>query len=220
VKKIIIALLVVALGVVAFSSMASAGQGNQLPSGPHYNLNLIGVKDDHPKNINMGCGKGHRIFVDLGTTGVKSSTRINLAMGPFEVIDCNGTDGTAAFQLPKVECTDTNGTCETNYSVFARARGKPDGSAEMYTCYWDKQTATEWCAIEAFVLELKREQGKGKNAFQNVTKYLLFIYTSDGRRVPLFADENDDYWWVYDNQGLKLAQLRFYPNVPTEVPAP
>jgi hypothetical protein len=30
-------------------------------------------------------------------------------------------------------------------------------------------------------------------------------------RVPLFSDALIGNFWAYDNQGLKLAQLRFYP---------
>ena len=60
--------------------------------------------------------------------------------------------------------------------------------------------------------------------FENVSKYLLYIYadvTGDGvvDRVPLFNDKRKDYFWEYDNYGLKLAQLRFYQCAST-VPAP
>jgi len=30
-------------------------------------------------------------------------------------------------------------------------------------------------------------------------------------RYSLFSDTLDSYFWDYDNTGLKLAQLRFYP---------
>ena len=29
--------------------------------------------------------------------------------------------------------------------------------------------------------------------------------------VPLFSTLGTDYFWQYDNNGLKLAQMRFYP---------
>jgi len=35
-------------------------------------------------------------------------------------------------------------------------------------------------------------------------------------RVPLFDGGLTDFFWQYDNNGLKLAQLRFY-EVPTTV---
>jgi len=48
-----------------------------------------------------------------------------------------------------------------------------------------------------------------------VSKYLLYIYADlddDGtlERVSLFDDALEGYFWDYDNEGLKLAQLRFY----------
>lgn len=35
-------------------------------------------------------------------------------------------------------------------------------------------------------------------------------------QIPLFGADVDEYFWEYDNCGLKLAQLRFY-EVPTTV---
>ena len=34
--------------------------------------------------------------------------------------------------------------------------------------------------------------------------------------APLFGDGLEDYYWQYDNAGLRVAQLRFYP-IPTNV---
>jgi len=198
-----------------------AGTGNLAPSGPHYNLNIIGVKND--KNVNFGGGDGHRIFVDLN-----GSTKIMLAEGDFAVLDANGTDGTARFQLPNPDPTNS-GTSQ--YSVYARALGKPGGKADMTT------GAYQWVDLdldgvvddgELFlkmsVITLPLNRTNGKQVFQNVTKYLLYIYVDldgDGtaERYNLFNDALQDYFWQYDNQGLKLAQFRFYPGVPTTVPA-
>lgn len=38
-------------------------------------------------------------------------------------------------------------------------------------------------------------------------------------REHIFADENKDYLWKYDNNGLRLAQLRFYP-IPADISGP
>ena len=51
--------------------------------------------------------------------------------------------------------------------------------------------------------------------FANVTANLLYLYnvTIDGvlyKRLPLFSDVLQDYFWSYDNNGLKVVQLRFY----------
>src|SRR5689334_15021270 len=98
----------------------SAATGNGAPSGAHYNLNIIGVPKD--KSADMTGDNGHRIFVKLG-----GNTKINLAEGDtFQVLDANGTDGSASFQLPDPD-PDNDGV--TAYSVYARALGKPGGSS-------------------------------------------------------------------------------------------
>lgn len=170
--------------------------GNGAPSGGHYTLNIIGVPKE--KSADMTSSSGHRIFVSL--TG---GTKIMLSVGDYGVLDANGTDGTASFQLPNPD-PDDDGT--TVYSVFARALGKPGGTSITTTCAIDPDLLTEVCSVGS--LELKRQ--KGQSTFENVSKYLLYIYTADGQRVPLFSDKLQDYFWQYDNQGLKVAQLRFY----------
>jgi hypothetical protein len=76
------------------------------------------------------------------------------------------------------------------------------------------------CSVAVLTLE----RSKGPSKFENVSKQLLFIYADidgDGiqERVPLFSEELQDYFWAYDNNGLKLVQLRFY-EIPTTVPDP
>ncbi|MHB8876003.1 MAG: hypothetical protein ACYC8T_20125 [Myxococcaceae bacterium] len=176
-------------------------------SGSHFNLNLIGVP--RGKSADMTGSSGRRIFVNL--TG---KTTINLSEGPFAVLDANGTDGAAAFQLPNPD-PDNSGT--TQYSVFARALGKPGGSSTTTTCFTDS-TGETYCSVYSMVLV----RTKGKQSFTNVSQELLYVYADtdgDGRleRYPLFSDSLSDYFWNYDNSGLKLAQLRFY-EVQTTVP--
>ena len=60
-----------------------------------------------------------------------------------------------------------------------------------------------------------RTKGKGGNHFVNISGYLLYVYADldgDGtvERYPLFDGALQDYFWDYDNNGLKLAQFRFY----------
>jgi hypothetical protein len=210
-------------------AVATATTGNGAPSGAHYTLNIIGVPKD--KSANFGGGNGSRIFVDLGKTGVPANTRINLIEGDFGVLDANGTDGTAAFQLPN---PDPDGDGTTAYSVYVRALGKPGGKATMQSCYEDA-TGT-WCAVEFLggVESITLERTKsGVAKFTNVSKDLLFVDyctawdaggdlvlgTADDvctsvDQIPLFGNDLLSYYWSYDNEGLKLAQLRFY-EVPT-----
>jgi len=195
----------------AFSSGAFAGSGNGAPSGPHYNLNIIGVPKD--KTADMVGNQGHRIFVKL-----EGKSKIYLKEAPegedFQVLDANGTDGNGArFQLPD---PDPNDDLVTEYSVYARALGKPGGQSFMTTCfeYYDEELEdyVEVCSAETLTLTRKR----GKQVFQNVSKELLsLVIDVDGdgdlERVGLFDDELYEYFWDYDNNGLKIVQLRFYP---------
>lgn len=182
--------------------------GNQAPSGPHYNLNIIGVPKN--KTTDMTSGSGRRIFVPLDKTA-----KILLSPGDFAVLDANGTDGNgASFQLPNPD-PDNDGL--TKYSVWARALGKPGGSSTTTTCAYDALDQL-WCSVYQMVMVRQ----KGKSSFENVSKELLYLYVDlngDGttERYPLFSDALQDYYWNYDNNGLKLLQLRFY-EISTQVP--
>ena len=174
--------------------------GSGAPSGPHFNLNIIGTST---KNAEITTGG--RIFVPL-----QGSTRILLAEGAdFAVLDANGTDGSAQFQLP---AADPDGDGVTNYQVFARALGKPGGASTLTTCATDPTTGEELCSADS--LSLTRTSGRQR--FQNVSKELLFVSVDldgDGvdEQVSLFDDALQDFFWQVDNNGLRLAQLRFYP---------
>jgi len=230
-------LTLIALTTALFSVTAIAGKngnGNGAPSGAHFNLNIIGVEKG--KKPAMDDQNGHVIFVKLGKAG-RVSTKIWLAEGPFKVMDANGTDSDGAtFQLPANDCeaaldagNDPSIDCsnETIYTVWARALGKPGGSAIINTCRTDTtdvygdDTVDDYCSTES--VEVTSETGKGKKVFDNVTRELTTVCVdwwddtlgelgTDGicdSREQLF-DYDEDYWWTYDNNGLRLAQLRFY----------
>ena len=202
-------------------SPLNATTGNGAPSGAHYTLNIIGVPKD--KSPDFTGGNGHRIFVDLGKTGALANTRINLIEGDFAVTDANGTDGVAGFQLPN---PDPDGDGTTSYSVYVRALGKPGGQATMQSCYED--ATGSWCAAQ-FVggvepITIQRTKG-GVAKFVNVSKNLLFVdyctawdaitgLCTTFSQTALFSNDLLSYFWSYDNEGLKVAQLRFY-EVPT-----
>lgn len=176
--------------------------GNGAPSGSHYNLNIIGVPKG--KTADMTGGSGHRIFVPLS-----GACQIKLSLGDFKVLDGNCTDGPASFQLPNPDPTNSG---VTQYSVYARALGKPGGRSTTTTCATDPTTGDVYCSVESMVMV----RTTGKSSFTNVSKDLLYIYADldgDGKteRYPLFDDTLQNYYWQYDNNGLKLVQLRFYP---------
>jgi hypothetical protein len=188
--------------------------GHGAPSGPHYNLNIIGVPKE--KKTNMTVSQGHRIFVSL-----EGDTRIDLVEGSnFRVLDANGTDGKAVFQLPNPD-PDKDGV--TRYSVWSRALSKPGGKSTTDACAQDTESYQR-CSDYSMVLV--RSQGQGK--FNDVSEELLFVYVDldfDGlpEPHPLFDPALMDYLWKHDNKGLKLAQLRLYPipseaNLPTPMP--
>ncbi|UCF20260.1 MAG: hypothetical protein JSU87_02305 [Gemmatimonadota bacterium] len=187
----------------------SLATGNGAPNGAHYNLNIIGVPRD--KTADMTGNNGHRIFVKL-----QGNTKIYLAEGEtYQVLDANGTDGDGArFQLPN---PDPDGDGVTEYSVYARALGRPGGSSTTTTCATDPTTGDVYCSSESMVMVRSR----GRSSFTNVSRELLYIYVDldgDGQaeRYGLLDDALQDYYWNYDNNGLKLVQLRFY-EIPTDV---
>ena len=165
--------------------------GNGAPSGSHFNLNLIGMSTE--KQGEMDNNNGHRIFVKL-----IGKTRILLQEGDFAVIDADGTT-----YVPE----------NAKYKVYIRALGKPGGNAHMWSGFIDEY-GNEWLSLET--IELSRS--KGKSTFQDITKELTTIYvdiTDDAVdnpvRYKLFDEELWEYFWDYDNNGLRIVQLRFYP---------
>jgi hypothetical protein len=208
-RRLFLCLLIV-LGVT-LAVPVYAGQGNQAPPGPHFNLNIIGVPKE--KSADMEDSNRHVIFVKLS-----GKTRILLSEGDFRVLDGNGTDGTAKFQLPNPD-PDNDGV--TEYSVWVRAVGTPGGSTTMTTCYtyYDEELGEDVEVCSTYQLVIVREQKNNK--FSDVTRELLYIYVDlDGdsipERYPLFSDALYGYFWDYDNSGLKVAQFRFY-EIPTDV---
>ena len=223
--------------VVTTSTKTSATTGNGAPSGSHFNLNIIGVPKD--KTADMNNNDGHRIFVqliggnkasDISGTDFSTISKVNtilLTHDPlnesFKVLDANATDQNGAvFQLP----VDVS----TTWKVYARALGTPGGTAYMTTCATTDVTVTDpvtgattvikevLCSLGT-TLTLQRTN-KNPTKFQDVTSNLLFVTlsatdqaltTCTKATVALFDSCLQNYFWNYDNHGLKLLQLRFYP---------
>lgn len=238
-KQLIVTSLIISM-VLSLGVAFAGPKGNGAPSGPHFNLNLIGVKDGKVKDID-DCGNGHRIFVKLGNTG-KKTTKINLVsceeffeVEPdncpvdFAVLDCDGTDdGEATFMLPNPDPGKAN---TTKYSVWVRALGSPKGdpTATIQTCAYpcllwntagteclEYATGDDYvCSTE--VVELTRSKGQMK--FEDVSRELLtmcvWVWNETAgdwemERVYLFDEAYENYFWKYDNNGVKLVQMRFY----------
>lgn len=133
-----------------------------------------------------------------------------------QLINCNETVDTTTGDIVPVDETDIVPTA--SYQVWARALGQPGGSATMTTC------ATVQGEIECSLENTVQTRTKGQSSFTEVTNELTSLlvsycweYDLDGNcisesltRVALFAGDTEDWFWNYDNNGLRLAQLRFY----------
>jgi len=200
----IAAVLVLSTLLASSSSVLAAGSitGNGAPNGPHYNLNVIGVPKE--KRGDTWENSGHRIFVKLWG----ADTRINLVPGDtFYVVDSDGTDGSATLQLMDPY---PGTTTVAVYKIFVRALGKPGGAANLTSAFVDEY-GNVWYSLESVTLMRQ----KGKSVFTDRTLELTTIYVDlDGDTVPerhyLFDNELWQYFWDYDNQGLKLLQIRIY----------
>lgn len=232
-RKVLLFLLAVSVVTLGATGLAGA-TGNGSPSGAHYTLNIIGVPKG--KTADMTGNNGSRIFVLLN--GGEDATSLNgkpyntlnkvntigLVPAPagqsFQVLDANATDSTGAvFQLP-ADVSD-------GYSVWARALGTPGGSAIQTTCaasFIDTVAGQIYCSTVSKMYF----RDKGKSTFTDVSSQLLFLtVTVDSTATPglaqclgvtgtqsvtvsLFNSCFQNYFWNYDNNGLKVLQLRFY----------
>ena len=209
-------------GAAALSIPGLAQTGNGAPKGAHFELNIIGVSN--PKTQPLTNSDRHTIFVGLGTKNDGVITNIYLTQGPFAVCDGNGFDPAtdcngnpifganspgAVFQLPACVLSSTTDTCNVGtsqaYTIWARALGTPGGHASVTTCATDL-TNTVVCSTTSVLLV----RGSGKQKFSNVTKELTTINTTLGT-ISLFTTGFQNFFWQYDNFGLKLLQVRFYP---------
>ena len=229
-KKVLVILAVLALGLAP----AFAQTGNGGPNGPHFNLNILGKEKCSGDDL-TGSNR-HTIQVLLNhsddTTGLYTEldrrNKIFLSEGPFQVLDGNACDkGGAAFQLPANPYTcdlNLDPNCENPtfqaYTVWLRELGKPGGNGSMTTCAAgagaDGILGTPddeiVCSSEQVVLVRKT----GKSTFRDVTKELTTMYVDIDadtamERVGIFDPLFYGYFWDYDNNGLRLVQLRFYP---------
>lgn len=217
-------------------SPRNAITGNGGPSGGHYSLNIIGVAKG--KTAEMTNSNRHTIFVHLGAASKISLIEgPDFQVLDGNGTDQNG----ASFQLPNpglafdwetLQLTDA----DTEYSVYIRPLGKPGGWATLTTCTeiaaafdLDGRTLKGNPSLTTPGAECSLEQvgtdvltrTKGPSKFTNVTAEMLTIVLNvidvDGVtviatvRVPIFDEAFENEFWEYDNSGLRLAQVRFYP---------
>src|SRR5262245_6031662 len=151
---------VVFLAVASFVSVriprpAAAQVGKGL-SGPHYNMNIIGVPKG--KNPDMTNTSGHTIFVPL-----EGTVKLYYLPGDtFQVLDRNGTDADGAtIMVP----SDPGGT-SVCYNVYSTALGKPGGTALVQAdCIIDGLlgSCTDALALSSFTVTRTKAQPKREN---------------------------------------------------------
>ena len=197
-----------------------AGIGSDIPdNGPHYNLNIIGVP--HNKTADMTGSNRHTIFVPLGAKGDIKSCKINVVRNianpdQFQVLDGNATDGEAIIAVP----FEDYGTL--SYNVYATALGKPGGQSNVGATVTFEDGTYGSLLMGSF--ELKRAKGKPKPVdISDIFRADGWIdVDSSGAFDPAIDISFTDVWvfnvptlltylWDYNNQGLKLMQVRFYP---------
>ena len=205
--------LAVAAALAAYSALpAFAGNGLDT-NGAHYNLNIVGKGDCSPSpltgsnrhviqvllNFNDGSQNGQ------AAASLNKINKIFLSPGDFQVTDGNACDKDgASFTLP-----------EGGYSVWARALAKPGGTAMITLCAVDTMGTTDTaddqivCNTAPDIVSLTRKNGQP--VFTNVTKELTTL-TVGNTTTSLFDAPYYGYFWDYDNNGLRLTQLRFYAN--------
>ena len=238
-KRLLIAALAAGLALSALA-LAPATAGNGAPQGAHeYQLNIIGTSGKSaPMDNNEGhrifvplWGKSKILLEEgpygvLDANGTDGSAAFSLpapGLDAYLVGDPGDADVQSAYSvfvrpLGKPGGWATITTCaELVDSTFAgllpgtflRTLNRTDGAAS--------------CSIEQVGTDILTRTG-GKSSFTNVTAELLTIVfevevdtNGDGIadqtvqvRVPLFDDIIQGEYWEYDNNGLRLAQLRFY----------
>lgn len=231
--------LTVLLAVAMLLPGVIAASGNGAPQGSHdYQLNIIGTGDKDPdmtgdngRRIFVPLHGKTKIMLEEGEYGVLDANGTD-GEARFSL----PAPGLDAYEVGSPGDADV----ESSYSVFIRPLGKPGGWATMTTCAElvdstfagllgsrDLKTVRNraeddaYCSVEQVGGEILT-RSKGKSSFSNVTAELLTIVfeleveLEDGSteiiqiRVPLFDDIIEGEYWEYDNNGLRLAQVRFY----------
>jgi hypothetical protein len=207
-KKLFLGIAVLLVfGMMAVSAFAIKDANDVKLTGKHYNLQILG-KD---KDMDVGdTTNRHTMFVPL--SGHCKILMTQAEDDQFKVIDPDGTDGTAVFEL-----------AAGHYNVYARALGTPGGKVKIVAnaLFEDaEQGELLWLGT----VELERKTGKPDVVNINKLFYItVTLCTSvdqygncdawvDYKNYWVFdIEELIEYYWDYNNEGLKLLQVRFYP---------
>lgn len=181
------------LGLVACTALAaarvpaSAGTGNSVPPGAHYNLNLIGAPD--AKNANFDGGNGARIFVRRS-----GQTQFYVHGGTaYAVLDHDGTDGKVGSGLADpgiVFPYDATLAPTWRVDIYVRLVG-PKGSEASFASYYYDEVGDVYVPWASFVVEKD-------------SKFAL-------RTGDLLANGYQDMLWTLDAvNDFRICQMRIF----------
>jgi len=201
-------------------------------NGPHFNLNLIGKKDNWSGGGSYSNWDRHTIFVPENTpdgwttpdggdgitiwmTQWLEGNIDNVGEDDFAVIDGNACDdGIARFQL-----------ASGHYDVYIVAKAKPGGNTDITGWVYaiDQYGANYYLNI-GWVNVTKSKKWKdathifyvsdAEDTFDIITadtwvfEYMAQLEAFDFGADPSIVDTA--YFWQYDNHGNKLVKVRFY----------
>ena len=221
-----------ALGLAAGSALAQ--NGNPCPGDKEYQFNIIGVAKN--KNPDMTGNNGHRIFVNLNgkskiyMTGDTDPNADDLQCGDkFQITDSNATgpNGSATLVAPCDPLTADNLNPSVCFDVYATPLGGPGGKATVdVVCEFDDTCIG--CDIDGGScatgnIDISLSRGKGKPVQKDITG----VFRASGCIDVDGSEECDsgdisfnnewifnieqlvEYYWDYDNDGLRLTQIRF-----------
>ena len=220
VKRLSTCLAIFLASALTAPAFAQVGKGL---SGPHYNLNIIGVPKD--KNVDMTNSDRHTIFVPL-QSGADIGRQVKIfyqAGSEFQVLDGNCTDGECTIEVPSEALSDL---C---YDVYSTALGKPNGGAIVgaQCAFSDPLVGGATCTDALLMGSFQVDRQRGKPDRKNISD----IFRASGcldLNLSGTCDAGDlqfsnvwifnvpqllSYFWDYDNNGLRLMQLRFYSSV-------
>lgn len=203
------------------------GNGNGFPSGPHYNLNILGKKPNWQYNASEEGN--NTIFVRLDN---KSQIIMIPTKGTeFVVADADAVHKERGAYDAEFEIPFNKSLRWPAYDVYVRARGKPGGYVNISANFTNLTDNSTWIDFGTVPMLSHNQNGKGKpKPVAQCINNLFYVTLDDGSTYWLFdhPEYNQtlyEYLWDYDNKGCMLLQVRFYENAsynppPTLTPTP
>jgi len=224
-KTIGLNVVILVIAMVFTSGTAFAGKavtGSGAPSGPHWNINIIG----HPKGgIGGDYSSGHSIMIplrnvngpdglrceldgvnfvdDTSPTGVTlepTGAKIYFVAGDhFEIIDRDATDDNGATIMVPVEGD------VIQFDVYIRVLGKPSQCMNINAYAYDLEQNL-WFLAGRVTLS----RAKGKSTFVKANDLFNVWFSGSETVLSVFNDVFESYFWSILNNGTRLVQVRFY----------